>query len=97
MPRVMATSRAVSLRGGSGRRALWPDEQRPVGGEGDLEVGLAGDGAHAAGHRPLERLGRALDRLGAAVVRLPLPDAAPTQLSTTLAVDSGSSSPKQRW
>ena len=70
MPRVMATSRAVSLRGGSGRRALWPDEQRPVGGEADLEVGLAGNRAHAAGDRPLERLGRGFLALGAAVWQL---------------------------
>ena len=63
MPRVMATSVFVILRGGSGRRALWPDKQRPVGGEGDLEVGLAGDRAHAADHRPLERLGRSFGGL----------------------------------
>ena len=40
-------------------------EQRAVGGEGHLDVALAGDRAHAAGDRPLERLGRRLALLRA--------------------------------
>ena len=58
MPRVMATSRRGQLARRLGQARLVAGQQRPVGGEADLEVGLAGDGAHAADHRPLERFGR---------------------------------------
>jgi hypothetical protein len=51
-----------------GQARLVAGEHRPVGGEGDLEVGRAGDGAHAAGDRPLEGLGRPFGRPGAGFV-----------------------------
>ncbi len=37
---------------------LAADDAGTLGGECDFKLGLAGDGAQAAGHRPLERLGR---------------------------------------
>jgi hypothetical protein len=95
-PRVTAMSRAVILRGGSGSRAEVPERPgRSV--ENDLQFRLAGDGAHGQRHRPLERLG-----VGAVVARLcwdVVDRGRPSgpQLMTTLAADSGSSSPKQRW
>ena len=48
-----------------GQARLHLRQHRPVGGERHLQLRLAGNGAHAAGHRALERLGRVLDRLGA--------------------------------
>ena len=61
------------LAGQLARRLRQPrlaaDQAGPLGGEGDFELGLAGDGAQAAGDRALERLGRGFlgGRLGLAV------------------------------
>ena len=41
-----------------GQPRLAAHHARPLGGERDLELGLPRDGAQAAGHRALERLGR---------------------------------------
>ncbi len=43
-----------------GQACLAADDAGPFGGEGDFELGLAGDSAQAARDRPLERLGRAV-------------------------------------
>ena len=42
-----------------GQPRLAADHAGPLGGKGDLELGLARDRAQAAGDRALERLGRA--------------------------------------
>ena len=58
-----ARDRRILLRQparGLGKTDLLRKKQRAVGGERDVEVVLAGDRAHAAGHRALERLGRCL-------------------------------------
>jgi len=78
-----------------GHLGLMTGQARPVGGEGDLEVRLAGDRPHAADDGALERLGRSLDRrFRLDVVRSG--HRASGQLRTTLAADWGSSSLKAR-
>ena len=55
-PRTAATSSAGSEREGRGRRAFLPRSIGCFGRERDLELRLARDRAHRAGHRALERI-----------------------------------------
>ncbi len=54
----------MSFRGGSGIARLQAGKERPVSGEGNFQLRLPRDGAHAADDRPLEGLGRAFLRFG---------------------------------
>ena len=56
----MAASGARELARRLRQPRLAADEAGPLGGEADLEIGLARDRAQAAGDRALERLGRVL-------------------------------------
>ena len=71
LPRTIAASGAGQLARRLGQPHLAADQTGPLGGERNLELGLLGDGAQAAGDRPLERLGRGFLalRLGLAVGR----------------------------
>ena len=87
-----ANDRDLALRGHARRLGQLHVPRRELGRagrEGDVEVVLAGDGAHGEADRTLQGLGRRFLALGA--------DRHRAQLSATLAALSGSSSPKQRW
>ena len=58
LPRTIAASARGELARRLGQPHLAADQAGPLGGERNLELGLLGDGAQAAGDRPLERLGR---------------------------------------
>src|SRR5712675_643544 len=86
--------RCAELARRLGQTRLAADNAGALGGEGNLEVALAGNGAQAARDRALERLGRAV--LGGVLAFDVGRHAQALQLSATFTDDSGNSTPKQR-